>query len=419
MHSLVNELADRLDLQPKEAEAVVSGLLIRIRAALETVGEIEVEDLGTFRSVDDQVTFEPAPGFEAELNKEFAGMKPVALTATGESVDVDDRRAIPGTNSPDHQAAEKTDEPVDTADTTTAQEAAESAPDDESEAQPKDVEDLAEEPIEEEATSSFTSPPPPRPSKIRVPPSERRSRSSGEQKPAAATDDGFPDMGSVVSTRPVEPIAANARTKRRSRSKAPVFVVAAVIVGGLLSWLILGGEEETDSGGQAGSESVQMTSEAEQVPVERITEASSETPLPDEEEAEPVSSSTEPEEVGGTTAGTDSIVEMTDSVAQTVTEPEVAAEPEPAPVAAEESRPPATGSAYSWIVASYPSRDEAQHRVEALVESGYRAQVYEATVSGRPAFRVGIGRFVSEAEALRQRERVPPESTDAWVTRVN
>ncbi|HLE57291.1 MAG TPA: HU family DNA-binding protein, partial [Rhodothermia bacterium] len=96
MQSLVNELARKLSLSPEEAEAALSGVLIRIRAGLGTTGEAEIEGLGTFRSIEGAVTFEPAVALADEINREFAGMKPVALASTGESVDPNDRRALPG-----------------------------------------------------------------------------------------------------------------------------------------------------------------------------------------------------------------------------------------------------------------------------------------------------------------------------------
>jgi N-acetylmuramoyl-L-alanine amidase len=79
---------------------------------------------------------------------------------------------------------------------------------------------------------------------------------------------------------------------------------------------------------------------------------------------------------------------------------------------------PVSGPLYSWIVGSFTSKSEADRRVDLLRDSGFDADVYEATVRGQPAYRVGIGRFESEASAWSSHNTIPPEAADAWITRV-
>jgi len=103
-----------------------------------------------------------------------------------------------------------------------------------------------------------------------------------------------------------------------------------------------------------------------------------------------------------------------------VAEPEVAESEvaEPEMVEHEVASGPVSGPIYSWIVASFTSRSEADRRVDLLRDSGFDANVYEATVRGQSAYRVGVGRFESAATAWRSQDTIPPEVADAWITRV-
>ena len=92
--------------------------------------------------------------------------------------------------------------------------------------------------------------------------------------------------------------------------------------------------------------------------------------------------------------------------------------PAPAPVPTPTPAPvDEAGPIYAWIVASSPSEAEAQAHVDGLTESGFDARIYRATVRGALAFRVGVGQFASEIDALNNRALVP-EAEGAWVTKV-
>ncbi len=438
MQSIVKELAQRLDLPPSQVESAIGDLLIRVRAALETIGEAEIGGLGIFRSIDGKITFQPAASFAEAVNREFAGMRPVALTSTGESVDVDDERAIPGsdasfeepivTRTVEEELAEASTpdwgEELANEDTESVEAALDEA------LEPDELAMTADDAVEESepvAESSFESPPPPIPSKVRIPPGEKREfrdrrRKSSSVSKSGSSDD-FPDMGPVVSTRPVEPIRAAAPAKRR-RNPMPAAIVAVVVVVALLSWLVIGG----DDGDSRPSTQSNSTAAVSAQPEQR-SEETPPAPVPEKTSSAAAAQRSMAESV---TAAMQEVAKSEPEVARS--EPAVVQDAEQSPAvevidlprqqpaageAASQVATQATGSTFAWIVGSYPSRSEADARVETLRAAGFDAQVYEATVKGRAAFRVGVGRFDSEASALNGRNAVPAEITDAWITRVN
>jgi len=451
MQSIVNELAHRLNLPPAQVESAIGDLLIKVRAALETIGEAEVGGLGTFRSIDGKVTFSPAPSFAEAVNRDFAGMKPVALTSTGESVAVDDERAIPGSDA-------SFEEPIITR--TVAEELAGSlaadsnigSEDVEGETYKPSLDDFPvpklpdepdwpqEEPVVEDepvAESSFSSPPPPVPSKVRVPPGERRQmrehrRRTSTSSGSASTEE-FPDMGSVVSTRPVEPIRAAAPQKKR-RNPKPVAIAAVVVIVAFLSWLVIGGGDDgaSDQPAEKTTASLSAPSEKPAQETQRPAEPANASNAPSGQQSMAESVSAAMREAARKNEVVDqpapeameeaNVAPSEEVIDLPVDEPEpaaVAAPAEEAAAAASNVATPAAGATYVWIVGSYPSRSEADARVETLRAASFDAQVYEATVRGRAVFRVGVGRFDSEASALNSRGVVPAEVKDAWVRRVD
>ncbi|HUF10662.1 MAG TPA: SPOR domain-containing protein [Rhodothermales bacterium] len=393
MQSLVNELARKLSLSPEEAEAALSAVLVRIRAGLETIGEVEIEGLGTFRSSEDAVTFEPAVALADEINKEFAGMNPVALTSTGESVDLTDKRALPGA---DPVEGDGFGEVVPESSSAAGEETPGSGSYDD---------DLDSERM------SFESPPPPFPSRIRVPPSERRS--SRGSRARSREESEFPEMGPVVTTRPVQPIRT--APVARPRSKAPALIAVGVVAVGLVWWLMIGGGGSKPTADAA----VAVAPEGavpERTPDESGAGAENNVPVADEPGAEPENEpamESEAELLSVESPGSQVI--DSESSGPEVAEPEVA---ESEVAEQEVASGPVSGPIYSWIVASFTSKSEADGRVNLLRDSGFDADVYEATVRGKPAYRVGVGRFESEASALRSHTTIPPEAADAWITRV-
>ncbi|MGA7304603.1 MAG: SPOR domain-containing protein [Rhodothermales bacterium] len=437
MHSLVQEIAKRMNLPPEQAEEVISSILIRVRAALDTIGEAEIQGLGTFRSVDGRVTFEAAPEFANQINQEFSDMKPVALTPTGESVELDDSRALPGVEVVAGDGADVSEDTTEPAERQV------------SEAQPamRETATESEQVFGDENDYTFKSPPPPKASKFRGPSGERRS--SHRRTPTSHAADEIPDMGSIVSTRPVQPIHTAGQKRRKSR--APLLIAIGVVVVGVGTWLIFGGggeEPDIDQHVMETSGTTGSQRPAAEAVSARASQAEPSAPeAPDmaaeenqgsgheatgmETDAAPAETASEPAAEQETEVGAKSIEEISKPVepaaeaAEEVPSEPVAVQPEAAksetstPETA--SSPPAmpSGSVYAWIVASYPSRSEAENRSEKLRGAGLEAIVYEATVRGQPAFRVGIGTYGSEADALNNHDIVPPEAPDAWITRVN
>ncbi|MGB3544854.1 SPOR domain-containing protein [Rubrivirga sp.] len=74
-----------------------------------------------------------------------------------------------------------------------------------------------------------------------------------------------------------------------------------------------------------------------------------------------------------------------------------------------------TADAWTLIVLSTPARSDAQQLSQRYARSGYRTAVLEAESRGRPMFRVAVGQFSSRGDAIRLRDRLPPQAPgDTW-----
>ena len=77
-------------------------------------------------------------------------------------------------------------------------------------------------------------------------------------------------------------------------------------------------------------------------------------------------------------------------------------------------RSPVRSSADAWtfVVLSTPADAEARRLSERYRLSGYRTTVIEVESGGRAMYRVAVGQFSSRSDALRLRDRLPPQAPD-------
>lgn len=101
-------------------------------------------------------------------------------------------------------------------------------------------------------------------------------------------------------------------------------------------------------------------------------------------------------------------------------EPPVATEPTPAETPLRGSTPvTAEAGGYTWVVASEPSRADAERRAAAFREQGYRVGVIPGQVSGRTYYRVALGQYRTTDEAARFRNQLPDGAPpDTWRLRL-
>lgn len=81
------------------------------------------------------------------------------------------------------------------------------------------------------------------------------------------------------------------------------------------------------------------------------------------------------------------------------------------------SRQPVERGADAWtlVVFSTPSRADAQATHARYARAGYRTTILSVTVRGTTQHRVAVGQFGSRADAIRLRNRLPPEApADTW-----
>ncbi len=73
--------------------------------------------------------------------------------------------------------------------------------------------------------------------------------------------------------------------------------------------------------------------------------------------------------------------------------------------------------AYTWVVTSVSSLEEADQLAARYRQAGFRARVIQSTPGGRTMYRVAIGQFDTQANALLVRERLPADvkaRDDIW-----
>ena len=89
----------------------------------------------------------------------------------------------------------------------------------------------------------------------------------------------------------------------------------------------------------------------------------------------------------------------------------------PAPAdSASQARPISAEAVYTWVVASEPDSTVATQRTAAYQERGFDARVVADEAEGGVRYRVTIGQFPGEAEALAARSVLPDDAPDdAWV----
>lgn len=74
---------------------------------------------------------------------------------------------------------------------------------------------------------------------------------------------------------------------------------------------------------------------------------------------------------------------------------------------------------YAWVVASFPTREEAQRELGRYQSAGARGEVFVARVRGQTFYRVAIGRYQSAARATANRNELPSFAPrDAWVRNI-
>jgi len=87
--SIYTLLADRLDLSEQQAEQLLTALLQEVQKRAHREG-VRLPDLGTFRSEEGHLTFEPVPSLSRAVNEEFEGMAPEPLPPTDEEDEAED-----------------------------------------------------------------------------------------------------------------------------------------------------------------------------------------------------------------------------------------------------------------------------------------------------------------------------------------
>ena len=122
IHSL---LADRLDLTEQQAEQLLEALLQEVQKRARNEG-VRLPDLGTFRSEDGQLTFEPSPSLSRAVNEEFEGMDPETLPSQPEEDEHEDDSG-PNTITLGYQSSDwsPSDAPEENTDNSSSEEAQE------------------------------------------------------------------------------------------------------------------------------------------------------------------------------------------------------------------------------------------------------------------------------------------------------
>lgn len=81
------EIARRLNVSRDAIGPVLEAVIERIRQQVSHYGYARLSGLGTFRSQDGTIAFEPDPGLSEDVNLRFAGLEEVSVAAVGEGED--------------------------------------------------------------------------------------------------------------------------------------------------------------------------------------------------------------------------------------------------------------------------------------------------------------------------------------------
>ncbi|GAA5523221.1 HU family DNA-binding protein [Aliifodinibius salicampi] len=371
---LIDSLVERTGMDRSSVAQQFEKLESRIQKARTAEAPFEIENFGTFTTVENQLEFIPDDVLETEINNRYAGMKPIEL--------------IEAFKSPEGEPVPVADSPIGQSDVKEY----EKKPSDQSENGDKE-----ESPKEQ----------PEKPKKEPAPVGEHPQTRTTEEEPNRPEKEEVADTsttGIATKDQRDEKAKEAAEKKGKRPAKDPigqtVLVIALILGLAIAGWMAydfgLFGSEATSNGSpdNAQQSAIGQSQETDLGPESSIGQTE------DEEESGQKELPVEENSGSGNESGS-SPVESDD------------------PYGMYGNIQEAAGNYYTIVVHSMQTIPQAEEKQQEVLEQGnYRTEIKEANVNGSTYYRIGIGQFETIDAAQKAAEELPePYRSNNFISR--
>lgn len=366
---LINSLVERTGMDRASVAQQLEKLETRIQKAKTAEAPFEIENFGTFTTVENQLEFIPHEILETEINNRYAGMKPIEL--------------IEAFKSPEGETVPVADSPIEQTDVK------------EYEKKPSDQPEEKKSPKEQPSTSKEEP----------APVTEQPQVSKTEEEPKRPEKKEDMAVTSAASTPAKDQKEEEAKKTVKRSAGDPigrtVLVIALILGLSIAGWMaydfgVFGSETTSNGSSDNNQQSSVGQSHGDDLGPESTIEQ------------------TEGDEESG---GVDEI--------QVEEESELDNESLPSSVESDESYglygniQEAVGNYYTIVVHSMQTISQAEEKQqEVLEQDNYRTEIKEANVNGSTYYRIGIGQFETIDAAQKAAEELPePYNSNNFISR--
>jgi flagellar basal body-associated protein FliL len=374
---LIDSLVERTGMDRSSVAQQFEKLESRIQKAKTTEAPFEIENFGTFTTVENQLEFIPHEVLETEINNRYAGMKPIEL--------------IEAFKSPEG-------EPVPVADSSIEQ---------------SDVKEYEKKPSGQPANEDKEESPkkqPEEPKKELVPVGEHPQTPATEEEPKqpekeVIAAESTVDIATKDQRQEQAQEAAGKKGKRLAKDpiEQTVLIIAIILGLAIAGWMAydfgLFGSEATNNGSSDNSQQSQsaigQSQETDLGPESSIGQTEGEEESGGQEELQVVENSEPDNESGSSPVESDEPYGLYGNIQE------------------------AAGNYYTIVVHSMQTIPQAEEKQQEVLEQGnYRTEIKEANVNGSTYYRIGIGQFETIDAAQKAAEELPePYRSNNFISR--
>ncbi len=372
---LINSLVERTGMDRSSVAQQLEKLESRIQKAKTAEAPFEIENFGTFTTVENQLEFIPDEVLQTEINNRYAGMKPIEL--------------IEAFKSPEGEPVPVADSPIEQSDVK------------EYEKKPSDQpEDEGKEESPKEQPAKLKEEPVPVAEHPQTPKTEEEPQQSEKEKIAA------PPVGSASTKDQTEEKAKETTGKKGKRpAKDPigqtVLVIALILGLAIAGWMAYdfglfgSGATSNESPDNTQQSAIGQSQETDLGPESSIGQTEGEEESGGQEELQV-------EENGE--SGNESLPSSVES---------------DEPYGLYGNIQEAAGNYYTIVVHSMQTISQAEEKQqEVLEQDNYRTEIKEANVNGSTYYRIGIGQFETIDAAQKAAEELPePYRSNNFISR--
>lgn len=401
MEELIQKLAELTEMAFEDVEAELDDLIQRINKETHGGATYKVEGFGTFRELDDELTFTPDEKLATEINYKYAGMEPIEIMAGFAEQEVDEEQQVQQEPSERSQRLQK-EQKEEAIDEETPKEVVEEekikAESEEKATKDKESQKEATQPKEEKSKVDTEKP------KLRKPVKEKKQVKEIPEKEEKELAQKEPVKKKPASKKRKQYAPSTQKDSQTTTwiilSAAAVVIVAVVIWG----WSQPKGDDDTSMASQG-------------IPTENISNNQPEEPTMNSDSPTKQNQAVEEKEKSD-----EQDLDRTTKAKSLPLPDSPALRGDYHAAYGLKGIPSNEGmNGYTLVVFSFGREANASKQADALSAKGYRAVVDFVTLKdSTDRWRVGIGQFESLADAKAAAKSLPePYKSDYFINRIN